>query len=88
MQTQSKQQDTLVPVIAILNITRYAAQVNRQKLNKVMDALQRSNEDLYRLFSITEVLNQQMYNYMCTILAYLRDSHLYEASCHTHDGLC
>ena len=43
-----------------------------------MDALQRSNEDLDRLLNITGVLTQciryqQMYIYMCTILAYLRD---------------
>ena len=43
-----------------------------------MDVLQRSNEDLDRLFSITEVLTQciryqLMYIYMCTKLAYLRD---------------
>ena len=47
-----------------------------------MVALQRSNEDLDRLFNITETLMnyiryQQMYIYMCTILAYLRDSHIY-----------
>ena len=47
-----------------------------------MDALQISNEDLDRLFNITEVLTQhiryqQMYIYMCTILAYLRDSLTY-----------
>ena len=82
IQTQSKQQETLVHVISILNITRYAAQVNRQKLNEIMDALQRSNEDLDRLFNITEVLTQhvryhQMYIYMCTIPAYLRDSLTY-----------
>ena len=29
-----------------------------------------------------------MYIYICTILAYLTDSHLCKASCHTHDGLC
>ena len=40
IQAQSKQQETLVHVISILNTTRYAAQVNRQKLNEVMDALQ------------------------------------------------
>ena len=45
----------------------------------MIDALQRSNEDLNRLFNITEVLTQciryqQMYLYMCTIQAYLRDS--------------
>ena len=75
---QSKQQETLVHVISILNITRYEAQVNRQKLNEIMGALQRSNEDLDRLFNITEALTQcikypQMYIYICTILAYLRD---------------
>ena len=79
IQAQTKQQETLVHVISILNITRYAAQVNRQKLNEIIDALLRSNEDLDKLFNITEVLTQhiryqQMYNYMCTILAYLRDS--------------
>ena len=79
MQVQSKQQKILVHVISILNITRYAAQVNRQKLNEVMGALQRSNGDSDRLFNITETLAQcnryqQMYIYMCTILAYLRDS--------------
>ena len=47
-----------------------------------MDALQRSNEDLDRLFNITETLMQciryqQMYISMCTILAYLRDSLTY-----------
>ena len=79
---QTKQQETLVHVISILNITRYAAQVNRWKLNEIIDDLQRSNEDLNRLFNITEVLTQhiryqQMYIYSHTILAYLRDSHTY-----------
>ena len=60
----------------------YMAQVNRQKLNEMIDANQRSNEDLNRLFNITEVLTkciryQQMYIYMCTILAYPRDSLTY-----------
>ena len=44
-----------------------------------MYALQRSNGDLDRLFNIMEALTQcityqQMYIYMHTILAYLRDS--------------
>ena len=71
IQAQTKQQETLVHVIFIVNITQYAAQVNRQKLNEIIDALQRSNEDLDRLFNITEVLTQcigyqQMYIYKCT----------------------
>ena len=58
------------------------SQVNRQKLNEMIDALQRSNEDLNRLFNITEVLTeciryQQMYIYMPTILAYFRESFTY-----------
>ena len=48
----------------------------------MIDAFQRSNQDLNRLFTITEVLTQhiryqQMYIYMHTILAYLRDSLTY-----------
>ena len=35
--TQSSQQETLVHVISILNITRYAAQVNRHSINILMD---------------------------------------------------
>ena len=82
MQAQSKQQETLVHGICLLNVTKYAAQVNMQKLNEVMDAPQRSNEDLDRLFNITETLmqcirNQQMYIYMDTILACLRESLTY-----------
>ena len=78
IQTQTKQHETLDHVIFILNITRYAAQVNRQKLNEIIDALQRSNEDLDRLFNIIEVLTQhmryqQMFIYMHTMLAYFRD---------------
>ena len=58
IKVQSKQEETLVHVISILNVTRYATQVNRQKLNEVLHALQRSNEDLDRLFKITETLAQ------------------------------
>ena len=85
IQTQRKQHETLVNVISVLNVTRYIAQVNSQKLIEVMNALQRSNEDLDRLFSITE--SQQMYIYMCTILAYLRDSLTYmrQVAIHTMD---
>ena len=92
IQAQTKQQETLVHVISILNVTRYAAQVHRKKLDEIIDALQRSNEDLDRLFNITEVLTQciryqQMYIYMHTIIAYLRDSLTYmrQAAIHTMD---
>ena len=41
MQEQTKQQESLVHIISILNGTWYATQVNRQKLNEAMDAPQR-----------------------------------------------
>ena len=57
-----------------------------------MDTLQGSNEDLDRLFNITEVLTQhiwywQMYIYMHTILAYLRDfvTYMRQVAIHTVD---
>ena len=62
------------------------------KCHEIMDALQRSNEDLNSLFNIAEALTQsiryqQMYIYLCTILAYLRDSLTYirQVAIHTMD---
>ena len=46
IQEQTKQQEILVHVISNPNITRYTAPVNRHILNVIIDALQRSNEDL------------------------------------------
>ena len=56
IEAQIKQQEALVHVISILNITRYSVQVNRWKLTEIIDTLQRWNEDLNKLFIITEVL--------------------------------
>ena len=57
-----------------------------------MDAPQRSNEDLDRLFNIRKTLMQhimykQMYIYMHTLLAHVRDSHTYmrQVAIHTMD---
>ena len=41
IQEQTKQKETLVHVISILNITGYAIQSSRQKQNEMIDALQR-----------------------------------------------
>ena len=61
-------------------------------MNQKRDALPRSNEDLDKLFNITEPLTQyvryqQMYIYMCTILAYPRDSltYMWQIAIHTMD---
>ena len=50
---QTQQQNTLVYVISILNITRNTMQVNRQHINMVMDAVQRTHNDITTLFNIT-----------------------------------
>ena len=82
----------LVHIISILNVTQYATQVNTQKLNEVIDALQKANTDVNILFNITDILTQcvgyqQIYTYACTILVYLRDSFTYMRQVATH-GLC
>ena len=92
MEKQTKQQDAVIH-ISILNVTQYATQVNRQKLNEVMDALQKVNEDVHTLFNITDFLTQclryqQLYN-LCLYYTSLlqRPPHMHKTSCHTHNGL-
>ena len=80
--TQSQQQDTLVRVISILNITRYAMQVNRQHISMVMEAVQRTHYDVTTLFNITSSLYthinyQQIHLHVCSILTNLRYSLYY-----------
>ena len=51
--TQSSQQETLVHVISILNITRYAAQVNRYSINILMDEAEATSHDINNLYNLT-----------------------------------
>ena len=90
--TQHNQQKTLVHVISILNITRYATQVNRQHINVVMNAVERTHQDITTLHNITHSLYtglsyQQIILHICSILANLRDSLYYKRSHHTYNGL-
>ena len=66
IQAKDKQQETLVHVIPILNVTKYTIQVNMRILNEIMDALQRSNEDSDRLFNFTETLTNTLDTNKCT----------------------
>ena len=54
--TQSSQQETLVHIISILNITRYAAQVNRHSINILMDAAAATSHDINNLYNLTTSL--------------------------------
>ena len=41
--TEHNQQETLVPVISVLNVTRYATQVNRQHITIVMNTAEKTH---------------------------------------------
>ena len=50
------QQETLVHVISILYVTRYATQVNRQHINILMDRMEKMYQDVTTLFDIMHSL--------------------------------
>ena len=49
IEAQSTQQETLVYIISILNITWYAAQVNRHSINVIMDKIDDTVQDVNNL---------------------------------------
>ena len=80
--TQHSQQETLVHVISILNITRYATQVNREPINMVMNTAEKTHKDIITLYNFTHSLHsslsyQQIVLHICSILANFRDSLYY-----------
>ena len=54
--TQQNQQETLVHVISILHVTRYATQVNRQHVNILMDTMEKTHQDVSTLYNIMHSL--------------------------------
>ena len=82
--TQSSQQETLVHIISIQNVTRYAAQVNRHSINDLMDAARVTsydNNNLYNLItSLTTSINlhqlilhiQSVFSNLCDSLNYIQ----------------
>ena len=89
---QHNQQETLVHIISILNITRYATQVNRQHINIVMSAAENTHQDVMTLYNITHSLYssltyQQIVLHILSILANLWDClyNMREGAMHTMD---
>ena len=79
---QHKQQETLIHIISVLNVTRYATQGNRQHINLVMGAVERTHQDITMLYNITSSLYtslkyQQIALHIHSILVNLRDSLYY-----------
>ena len=76
---QQSQQETLVHIMSILNITRYATQINRQLINILMDIIEKTHQDITTLYNITHSLYSsisyhQIVLHIRSILANLQDS--------------
>ena len=89
---QHQQQETLAHIISVLNVTRYAIQVNRQHINLVIDTVERTHQEVTMLYNITSSLytslnHQQIVLHICSILANLRDSlyHMRQVTMHVMD---
>ena len=92
IETQSTQQETLVHIISILNVTRYAAPVNRHIINILMDKVDENSQDINNLCNLTTLLAtsltyKQIVLYIRSVLANLpRLTILHQNSFHTHHG--
>ena len=78
IETQENQWKTMVHIVSILNLTRYEAQVNRQRINIILKELTKSNKDIRALFNITnqlatQVQVQNIILHLRAMLANLRD---------------
>ena len=91
-ETQSTQQETLVHIVSILNISRYAAEVNRHSINILMDKVDETSHDVNNLYNLTcslatSLSYHQLTLYIKSDLANLSDSLSYirTVSMHTMD---
>ena len=76
IETQLAQQETLVHIISILNVTWYAAQVNRHSINVLMDRMDKTSQDVNNLYNLTTSLTtnlsyHQIVLYIRSVLANL-----------------
>ena len=89
---QSSQQETLVHIVSILNLTRYAAQVNIHSTNILMDAAAATSHDINNLYNLTMALAtsisfHQLILHIRSVFANLCDSlnYIQMVSAHTMD---
>ena len=92
IETQSSQQKTLVHIISILNVTRYAAQVDRHSINILMDKVDDTSHDINTLYNLTTSLAtsvsfHQLILHLRSVFANLHASlnYIQMASTHTMD---
>ena len=82
----------MVHIISILNVTRYAAQINRHSINVLMDKIDETSQDVNNLYNLTTSLAtslsyHQIILYIRSVLANLQDSlsYIIKVSTHTMD---
>ena len=92
IEVQFTQQETLVRIISILNVTRYAAQVKRHNINALMDKVDETAYDVNNLYNLTTSLAtslsyHQLILHIRSVLANLQESLSYirTFSMHTMD---
>ena len=90
--TQQDQQETLVYIISILNVTQYATQINTQYINILMDATEKTHQDITTLYNImhslySRISYQHIILHIRSTLANLQDSlhYMQEVAIHTMD---
>ena len=90
--TQSSQQETQVHIVSILNVTRYATQVNRHSINTLMDVARATSHDLNNFYNLTTSLTtsinfHQLVLHIRSVFANLCDSlnYIWLVSAHTMD---
>ena len=90
--TQASQQETLVHIISILNVTSYATQVNRCGINALMDEVRATSHDINNLYNLTTSLAtcinfHQLILHIRSVFANLHDSlnYIQTVSIHTMD---
>ena len=89
IEMQPTQQETLVHIVFILNVMRYAAQVNRHGINILMDKVDETSQDVNNLYNLTTSLAtslsyHQLVLYTRSVLANLWDSLSYIRTVSTH----
>ena len=93
IETQSTQQETLVHTVSILNVARYAVQVNRHSINVLMDKVNETSQDVNNLYNLTTSLATSLsYHQLISIHQVsfskpLRLTILHQNSFYTHYGL-
>ena len=76
---QSSQQETLVHIISIINVTQYAVQVNRHNINVLMNKVDETSHDINSLYNLatsiaTSISFHQFILHIRSVFANLHDS--------------